>query len=63
MNYLRRPFTAQIVSRHNSTVSTAFVNRNPRNLERIRIARKPDGYHLDKPGRKFWHKFVFNVYY
>ncbi|CAH2093556.1 unnamed protein product [Euphydryas editha] len=35
-----------------------FVNRNPRNLERMRIARKPDGYHLDKPGRSFWHKLV-----
>ncbi|VVC97787.1 39S ribosomal protein L18, mitochondrial [Leptidea sinapis] len=35
-----------------------FVNRNPRNLERMRIGRKPDGYHLDKPGRKFWHKLI-----
>ncbi|KAL4713636.1 hypothetical protein ACJJTC_002983 [Scirpophaga incertulas] len=35
-----------------------FVNRNPRNLERMRIARKPDGYHLDNPGRKYWHKLV-----
>lgn len=31
-------------------------NRNPRNLERLRIARKPDGFHLDKPIRSFWHK-------
>lgn len=42
--------------RLNSTTSAVFINRNPRNLERMRIARKPDGYHLDKPGRKFWHK-------
>ncbi|XP_032526799.2 large ribosomal subunit protein uL18m [Danaus plexippus] len=44
--------------RLNSTTSAVFINRNPRNLERMRIARKPDGYHLDKPGRKFWHKLV-----
>lgn len=43
-------------SRSSSTVPNVFVNRNPRNLERLRIARKPDGYHLDAPGRKFWHK-------
>lgn len=33
-----------------------LVNRNPRNLEKLSIAYKPDGYHLDNPGRKFWNK-------
>ncbi|CAG9767581.1 unnamed protein product [Ceutorhynchus assimilis] len=33
-----------------------FVNRNPRNLERMRIAYKPDGYHVEKPGKNYWHK-------
>ncbi|KYN09004.1 PREDICTED: 39S ribosomal protein L18, mitochondrial [Trachymyrmex cornetzi] len=33
-----------------------IVNRNPRNLERLRIARKPQGYHLEKPGHTYWHK-------
>lgn len=32
-------------------------NRNPRNLEKLRIAYKPSGYHLDQPGRSFWHKY------
>ncbi|KAI4473273.1 hypothetical protein M0802_016208 [Mischocyttarus mexicanus] len=32
------------------------INRNPRNLERLRIARKPQGYHLEKQFRNFWHK-------
>lgn len=32
------------------------INRNPRNLERLRIAYKPSGYHLEKPGHSFWHK-------
>ncbi|XP_043260227.1 39S ribosomal protein L18, mitochondrial [Colletes gigas] len=31
-------------------------NRNPRNLERLRIAWKPIGYTLEKPGFAFWHK-------
>lgn len=33
-------------------------NRNPRNLEFMRIARKPDGYHLEKPGHMYWNKYV-----
>ncbi|XP_072752183.1 large ribosomal subunit protein uL18m [Anoplolepis gracilipes] len=45
---------------HNNVESletcTEVVNRNPRNLERLRIARKPEGYHLEVPGRKYWHK-------
>lgn len=40
----------------NSEISPTFVNRNPRNLERMRIGYKPDGYHVDKPGKCFWHK-------
>jgi hypothetical protein len=35
-----------------------FYNRNPRNLERLRIAYKPAGYHLEVAGREFWHKYV-----
>lgn len=34
------------------------TNRNPRNLERLLIARKPQGYHLEKQFRNFWHKYV-----
>ncbi|XP_065087595.1 large ribosomal subunit protein uL18m [Ochlerotatus camptorhynchus] len=33
-----------------------IVNRNPRNLERLRVAYRNDGYHLEKPGRNYWHK-------
>lgn len=36
-------------------------NRNPRNLEKLRIGYKPDGYHLEKPGRSYWHKLEVNV--
>lgn len=37
--------------------ATYKINRNPRNLERLRIAYKPSGYHLESPGRNFWHKY------
>ncbi|KAG8239669.1 hypothetical protein J437_LFUL013892 [Ladona fulva] len=40
----------------NDVVSTTYENRNPRNLEKLRIAYKPKGYHLEKPFRNFWHK-------
>lgn len=33
-----------------------IINRNPRNLERLRIARKPIGYVLDTREITFWHK-------
>ncbi|XP_012287117.1 39S ribosomal protein L18, mitochondrial [Orussus abietinus] len=36
------------------------VNKNRRSLELLRIARKPEGYVLDKPGRNNWHKLVLN---
>ncbi|CAD7086993.1 unnamed protein product [Hermetia illucens] len=43
-----------------STDAKYMINRNPRNLELLRIAYKPDGYHLDKPGRSFWYKLEVN---
>lgn len=39
-------------------VDRFFYNRNPRNLERLAIAHKHDGWSLDKPGRAFYHKYV-----
>ncbi|VVC29595.1 Hypothetical protein CINCED_3A011098 [Cinara cedri] len=36
-------------------------NRNPRNLEKMRIAYKPAGYHLEKPGHEFWHKLQITI--
>ncbi|KAJ8680872.1 hypothetical protein QAD02_016659 [Eretmocerus hayati] len=35
-------------------------NRNPRNLELMRIAKKPAGYHLEKPGKDHWNRLVIN---
>lgn len=37
--------------------NTVYVeNRNPRNLEMMKIAYRPSGYHLEAPGRCFWHR-------
>lgn len=41
----------------NEIVPSVFINRNPRSLEKIRIGYKPDGYHIDKPGKCCWHKY------
>jgi len=46
----------------NSSLVPGFVqNRNPRNLERLRIGNKPDGWWLDKPGRCYWNKVTLEV--
>ncbi|XP_008559585.1 39S ribosomal protein L18, mitochondrial [Microplitis demolitor] len=37
---------------------TSINNRNPRNLEYLRIAHRPHGYHLEKVIPSFWHKLV-----
>ncbi|XP_050308715.1 39S ribosomal protein L18, mitochondrial [Anthonomus grandis grandis] len=48
-------------TKQNNEINPVFQNRNPRNLERMRIAYKPDGYHVDKPGRNYWHKLDLKV--
>lgn len=35
---------------------TYMLNRNPRNLEFLKIQRKHQGYELDNPGRCYWNK-------
>ncbi|KAK9886429.1 hypothetical protein WA026_016709 [Henosepilachna vigintioctopunctata] len=41
-------------------IPQTFVNRNPRNLEKLRIGYKPDGYHVEKAGKIYWHKLLIN---
>ncbi|CAN8015987.1 unnamed protein product [Ixodes persulcatus] len=48
--------SASDAARGNDRVSPEYVNRNPRNLEQMLLARKPLGYGLDVPSRTFWHK-------
>lgn len=43
--------------KNNEIIPNVINNRNPRNLERMRIAYKPAGYHLERKGRDFWHKY------
>ena len=33
-----------------------IVNKNPRNLELLRIAKKPKGFHLDSTKIEYYHK-------
>lgn len=58
------PHNKQILKRIRNTVKAVegekyVVNRNPRNLEFLRIAPKPKGYQLDERFTKeagYWHK-------
>ncbi|XP_031329970.1 39S ribosomal protein L18, mitochondrial [Photinus pyralis] len=47
---------ASTLPSENDSINPIFTNRNPRSLEYLRIANKPDGYYVDKPGRSYWHK-------
>nr|CAD7457578.1 unnamed protein product [Timema tahoe] len=51
-------FSSQSCPGSNNVLCPSFFNKNPRNLERLRIAYKCEGYSLEKPGRNFWHKFI-----
>ncbi|XP_017785156.1 PREDICTED: 39S ribosomal protein L18, mitochondrial [Nicrophorus vespilloides] len=45
----------------NDAIKPMLTNRNPRNLERMRIGYKPDGYHLENDVRNYWHKLNLDV--
>lgn len=47
---------SNVAASKNSDIAPVLVNRNPRNLERMRIGYKPDGFHVEKPGKNYWHK-------
>ncbi|XP_022907131.2 large ribosomal subunit protein uL18m [Onthophagus taurus] len=51
----------QRIKHYSTSISPILTNRNPRNLEKLRIGYKPDGYHVDKKGRNFWHKLEISV--
>lgn len=40
----------------NMNIKPVVYNRNPRNLERLRLARKPTGYGVDQTDVEYWHK-------
>ncbi|XP_062895917.1 39S ribosomal protein L18, mitochondrial [Mobula hypostoma] len=43
----------------NAIVGPRFLNRNPRNLERLALARKDRGWQTTWPRRDFWHRLWF----
>jgi len=46
----------------NSSITPISINnRNPRNLEKLRIGEKPDGYRLEKLGRSYWNKVTLDI--
>jgi len=46
----------------NQAIVPKFVNnRNPRNLEKLRIADKPQGWELDQEGRSYWNKVTLDI--
>lgn len=53
---VKRRFASTSINQLKNKVSPIFTNRNPRNLERLRIGYKPDGYHVEYPDKQFWHK-------
>ncbi|GJQ78057.1 putative ribosomal protein L18 [Trypoxylus dichotomus] len=52
---------SSVAANSNNSISSVLTNRNPRNLEKLRIGYKPDGYHLEKKGRCFWHKLELTI--
>ncbi|XP_068086642.1 large ribosomal subunit protein uL18m isoform X1 [Anabrus simplex] len=51
-------FSSDAGELRNDEVNPFVYNHNPRNLERLRVAYKPAGYHLEAKGREFWHKLL-----
>ncbi|XP_067914763.1 39S ribosomal protein L18, mitochondrial [Heterodontus francisci] len=43
----------------NGVVATRFINHNPRNLERLALARKDNGWQTTWPGHTYWHRLRF----
>ncbi|KAK3908638.1 39S ribosomal protein L18, mitochondrial [Frankliniella fusca] len=50
-----------VKSNNNSLIRPVFHNRNPRNLELMTIAQKPEGYHLERFKVSYWHKLIVSV--
>ncbi|XP_060609651.2 large ribosomal subunit protein uL18m [Anolis sagrei] len=46
----------EVDTRENEIVNPDFTNRNPRNLERLALARKERGWRTTWPKRDYWHR-------
>lgn len=45
-----------VETKENEAVTPEFINRNPRNLELLGVARKERGWATVWPNREFWHR-------
>uniref|UniRef100_A0A8I6AV53 Mitochondrial ribosomal protein L18 n=1 Tax=Rattus norvegicus TaxID=10116 RepID=A0A8I6AV53_RAT len=45
-----------VETKENEAVAPEFINRNPRNLELLGVARKERGWATVWPNREFWHR-------
>ncbi|XP_043860211.1 39S ribosomal protein L18, mitochondrial isoform X3 [Dromiciops gliroides] len=43
-------------TKENEAIAPEFTNRNPRNLERLALARKERGWATVWPSRAYWHR-------
>uniref|UniRef100_A0ABM5FZI3 Large ribosomal subunit protein uL18m n=1 Tax=Pogona vitticeps TaxID=103695 RepID=A0ABM5FZI3_9SAUR len=50
----------EVDTRENEIVAADFTNRNPRNLERLALARKERGWKTTWPTREFWLRVRLN---
>ncbi|XP_048415276.1 39S ribosomal protein L18, mitochondrial [Stegostoma tigrinum] len=46
-------------TQENEIVSQRFISRNPRNLERLALARKDNGWQTTWPRHSYWHRLRF----
>lgn len=50
--------THDVTYGENDKVNPNFINHNPRNMEMLRLARKPQGWVLEASSPKYWYKYV-----
>jgi len=58
---LRPCSTETTGSRNDTMVQPRMNNRNPLNLEKMRVGRKPTGWALEEKSRKFWNKLELEI--
>ncbi|XP_003741780.1 39S ribosomal protein L18, mitochondrial [Galendromus occidentalis] len=52
---------APAVVQNDFEINPEFVNRNPRNLEQMLLARKPSGWEWDLPSREYWYRLDVDI--
>ena len=48
----------------NNSINPFVTNRNPKNLEKLRLQKKPCGYSVDNEDVEYFHRYkLFNIFY